>query len=169
MYGADVAVADSLRSGQSGLRNAFGPRTSPPSTATILRSALWPIAIMSIIHRSYVLTSNGYITDDWAPVYRAVRNFRAGVDIYNEHFEQVDPHYLYPPGGTLLMAPFGFVPFSNTLPGLALLLYAIGMIQRDGTAILLGHLANIGTLIYFGILIGGGGMAAHGLLKHFTG
>ena len=69
----------------------------------------------------------------------------------------------------LLMAPFGFVPFSNTLPGLALLLYAIGMIQRDGTAIVLGHLANIGTLIYFGILIGGGGMAAHGLLKHFTG
>ena len=69
----------------------------------------------------------------------------------------------------LLMAPFGFVPFSNTLPGLALLLYAIGMIQRDGTAILLGHLANIGTLIYFGILIGGGGLAAHGLLKHFTG
>ena len=69
----------------------------------------------------------------------------------------------------LLMAPFGFVPFSNTLPGLALLLYAIGMIQCDGTAIVLGHLANIGTIIYFGILIGGGGMAAHGLLKHFTG
>ena len=43
------------------------------------------------------------------------------------------------------------------------------MIQRDGTAIVLGHLANIGTIIYFGILIGGGGMAAHGLLKHFTG
>ena len=69
----------------------------------------------------------------------------------------------------LLMAPFGFIPFSNTLPGLALLFYAIGMIQRDGTAILLGHLANVGTIVYFGILIGGGGMAAHGLLKHFTG
>ena len=69
----------------------------------------------------------------------------------------------------LLMAPFGFIPFSNTLPGLALLLYAIGMIQRDGAAMLLGHLANIGTIVYFGILIGGGGMAAHGLLRHFTG
>jgi len=69
----------------------------------------------------------------------------------------------------LLMAPFGFIPFSNTLPGLALLLYAIGMIQRDGSAILLGHLANIGTIVYFGILIGGGGMAAHGLLRHFSG
>jgi hypothetical protein len=69
----------------------------------------------------------------------------------------------------LLMAPFGFIPFSNTLPGLALLFYAIGMIQRDGSAILLGHLANISTMVYFGILIGGGGMAAHGLLRHFTG
>lgn len=79
------------------------------STAEVLRAALWPIAIMSIIHRSWVLTSNGYITDDWAPVYRAVRNFRAGVDIYNEHLDYVDPHYLYPPGGTLLMAPFGYI------------------------------------------------------------
>lgn len=69
----------------------------------------------------------------------------------------------------LLMAPFGFVPFSNTLPALALLLYAIGFIQRDGGAVLLGHLANIGTIIYFGVLIGGGGAAAHGLLQRFTG
>ncbi|WP_337342958.1 MULTISPECIES: exopolysaccharide biosynthesis protein [unclassified Pseudoxanthomonas] len=69
----------------------------------------------------------------------------------------------------LLMAPFGFVPFSNTLPALALLLYAIGFMQRDGGAVLLGHLSNIGTIIYFGVLIGGGGVAAHGLLQRFTG
>lgn len=69
----------------------------------------------------------------------------------------------------LLMAPFGFVPFSNTLPALALLFYAVGMIQRDGGAVLLGHLANIGTVIYFGILIGGGGVVLHGLLQRFTG
>ena len=69
----------------------------------------------------------------------------------------------------LLMAPFGFVPFSNTLPGLALLLYAIGMIQRDGTAILLGHLANIGTIVYFSVLIGGGGVAVRELFQRLTG
>lgn len=69
----------------------------------------------------------------------------------------------------LLMAPFGLVPFSNTLPALALLLYAIGFIQRDGGAVLLGHLANIGTIIYFGVLIGGGGMAAHGLFQRLSG
>lgn len=69
----------------------------------------------------------------------------------------------------LLMAPFGFVPFSNTLPALALLLYAIGMIQRDGGAVLLGHLANIGTILYFGVLIGGGGVAVHGLWQRLSG
>lgn len=59
----------------------------------------------------------------------------------------------------LLMAPFGFVPFSNTLPAIALLLYSVGFIQRDGGAVLLGHLANIATIIYFTVLIAGGGMA----------
>jgi arabinofuranan 3-O-arabinosyltransferase len=76
----------------------------------VLRSVLWPIAILSVIHRSYVLGTNGYITDDFGPVYRAVINFKLGLDIYNEHFDQVDPHYLYPPGGTLLLAPFGYLP-----------------------------------------------------------
>jgi arabinofuranan 3-O-arabinosyltransferase len=76
----------------------------------VLRSILWPIAILSIIHRSYVMATNGYITDDYGPVYRAVVNFKMGWDIYNEHFNYVDPHYLYPPGGTLLMAPFGYLP-----------------------------------------------------------
>ncbi len=76
----------------------------------MLRSILWPIAILSIIHRSYVLATNGYITDDYGPVYRAVVNFKMGWDIYNEHFDHVDPHYLYPPGGTLIMAPFGYLP-----------------------------------------------------------
>lgn len=68
----------------------------------------------------------------------------------------------------LLMAPFGFVPFSNTLPALALLFYAVGLIQRDGGAVLLGHLANVGTIIYFGILIGGGGVAAHQLFQRLS-
>ena len=74
---------------------------------------LWPLAILSVIHRSYVLVTNGYITDDFEPVYRAVINFKMGWDIYNEHFDHVDPHYLYPPGGTLIMAPFGYLPVAR--------------------------------------------------------
>ena len=59
-------------------------------------------------------------------------------------------------GAVLLMAPLGFVPFSNTLPGLALLFLSIGFLQRDGVFILLGHVANVATMIYFVILYFGG-------------
>lgn len=65
----------------------------------------------------------------------------------------------------LLMAPFGFIPFSNTVPGIALLFYAIGLLQRDGVAILFGHLANIAAIVYFGVLIGGGGFAVKELME----
>ena len=69
----------------------------------------------------------------------------------------------------LLMAPFGFIPFSNTLPGLALLFYSVGLIQRDGGAMLLGHLANIATLIFLGFLVGGGGVDIHELFQRIFG
>lgn len=71
-------------------------------------------------------------------------------------------------GALLLMAPFGMIPFSNTVPGLAILCFAIGAVQKDGVCIVLGHLANIATLIYFSLLIGGGGMAIDQVLHHFS-
>lgn len=67
----------------------------------------------------------------------------------------------------LLMAPFGLVPFSNTLPALALLFFAVGFIQRDGGAVLLGQLANLATIAYFGILIGGGGLMVKELISRY--
>jgi arabinofuranan 3-O-arabinosyltransferase len=117
---------------------AFRPRTSPPGVATVLRSILWPLAIMSVIHRSYVLATNGYITDDFGPVYRAVANLRLGLDVYNEHYDHVDPHYLYPPGGTLLLSPFGFLPIEAsrnwyfTINTLAILLAAYLLVRLFG-------------------------------------
>jgi hypothetical protein len=62
-------------------------------------------------------------------------------------------------GAALLMAPFGLIPFSNTLPAVALLLLAIGTLQRDGLFIILGHVSNLVTIAYFALLIGGGGYA----------
>jgi hypothetical protein len=55
--------------------------------------------------------------------------------------------------GLLLMAPFGFIPFSNTIPALALIFLSVGMMQRDGRFILLGYLSNAAAMLYFGILI----------------
>lgn len=64
----------------------------------------------------------------------------------------------------LLMAPLGLVPFSNTLPAIALLLYAIGFIQRDGGAVLVGHVAQVATVLYFTFLALGGGAAISALI-----
>lgn len=65
----------------------------------------------------------------------------------------------------LLMAPFGFIPFSNTLPALALIFLAVGLLQQDGTSILLGYLANLATIIYFTFLIAGGGYSINQLFQ----
>ena len=70
-------------------------------------------------------------------------------------------------GAVLLMMPFGLIPLSNTLPAIALLLLAIGILQRDGVCILLGHVANVVTMIYFAVLIGGGGVIIQQVLRLF--
>jgi hypothetical protein len=69
----------------------------------------------------------------------------------------------------LLMAPFGLIPFSNTLPALALLFFAIGLLQRDGLFVVLGHLSNVLTVIYFTVLIVGGGAAIRELFLRLSG
>jgi hypothetical protein len=63
-------------------------------------------------------------------------------------------------GAVLLMMPFGMIPFSNTFPAVALLFFAIGLLQRDGVCVLLGYIANLVTIAYFGVLVTGGGLAA---------
>ena len=72
-------------------------------------------------------------------------------------------------GAVLLMMPFGLIPFSNTLPAIALLLLAIGFLQRDGVCITLGHLANLATILYFGLLLSGGGLALKAVLEKLPG
>ena len=71
-------------------------------------------------------------------------------------------------GAALLMAPFGLIPFSNTLPAVAVLCLSVGILQRDGACILLGYLGNLSSIIYFGVLIGGGGLAIHEALQRFS-
>ncbi|HEX7833062.1 MAG TPA: exopolysaccharide biosynthesis protein [Thermoanaerobaculia bacterium] len=71
-------------------------------------------------------------------------------------------------GALLLMAPFGPIPFSNTLPAIALLFVAIGLLQRDGVCIVLGHLSIVATIIYFTFLIGGGGLAVVSAFTRFA-
>jgi hypothetical protein len=54
--------------------------------------------------------------------------------------------------GILLMAPLGLIPFSNTLPGVAILLLAAGISQRDGLIVLAGYVMVVLTIVYFAAL-----------------
>lgn len=72
-------------------------------------------------------------------------------------------------GAVLLMMPFGLIPFSNTFPAVALLFLAIGLLQRDGVCVLLGHVGNLFTMVYFALLIGGGGLAAREVFNRMGG
>lgn len=67
--------------------------------------------------------------------------------------------------GLLLMAPFGFIPFSNTLPALALILLSVGMMQRDGRFILYGYISNVATVLYFAILVTAGSLSIQELFQ----
>jgi len=84
------------------------PRTGR-TTAEVVKFALWPIAIMTVLHRVLVKAVNGFRTDDFAPVYKAALAFLNHRPVYTANFNWVDPHYLYPPSGTLLIAPIALI------------------------------------------------------------
>lgn len=66
--------------------------------------------------------------------------------------------------GVLLMMPLSFIPFSNTLPGVAILLLSTGISQRDGMVVAMGHLMVVLTLVYFSALAYAGFAAGQSLL-----
>jgi hypothetical protein len=69
--------------------------------------------------------------------------------------------------GVLLMFPLGLVPFSNTLPGIAILLLSLGIIERDGLFIAGGYVMIVVTIVYFTVLAMGAMMAGQGILGLF--
>ncbi|MBJ8345104.1 glycosyltransferase family 87 protein [Antrihabitans sp. YC2-6] len=84
------------------------PRTAR-STADAIKFAIWPIAILTVLHRVFVKAINGNITDDFKPVYDAALRFLNHEAVYGANYDSVDPHYLYPPSGTLLISPIAVI------------------------------------------------------------
>ncbi|AKK06092.1 putative DUF2029 family protein [Corynebacterium mustelae] len=78
-------------------------------TNSIAKLALWPVAIFLVLHRVVILAVNGSNTDDFTTVYQALRRFLTNQPVYSENYSFVDPHYLYNPGATLLLAPLGTI------------------------------------------------------------
>ena len=53
----------------------------------------------------------------------------------------------------LLMAPLPLIPLANTLPGIAIMLLALGMAERDGVLILCGYFVTVLSTAYVGALL----------------
>ena len=87
------------------------PRPRPRRSAwdRVGNAVGWPLAILLMAHRFFILAINGSVTDDFTTVYSALRRFIEGTPVYNEIYHYVDPHYLYNPGATLLLAPLGYI------------------------------------------------------------
>ncbi|MDM7489275.1 glycosyltransferase family 87 protein [Rhodococcus sp. CSLK01-03] len=84
------------------------PRTAR-TTAEVVKCVVWPLAVLTVLHRVVVKAVNGFRTDDFTPVYNAALAFLNRRPVYTANFEWVDPHYLYPPSGTLLISPIAVI------------------------------------------------------------
>ena len=71
-------------------------------------------------------------------------------------------------GGLLLSLPLPpLIPFSNTIPALAVLFLTAGMIERDGMLVLIGHCVNVAAWIYFSVMFAAAGHGISWLLQHY--
>jgi hypothetical protein len=62
-----------------------------------------------------------------------------------------------------LLVPLPMVPFSNTIPALGIALLALGMVERDGALVLVGHLATLAGAVYVGGILWAAWRAGNGL------
>lgn len=82
---------------------------SDPKMKKVLSSVLWPLAIGLMLYRVFIQAVNGHITNDFVPVYDALRKFVHHSPIYTDNYSFTNPHYLYSPSASLLLSPFGLI------------------------------------------------------------
>ncbi|WIM68970.1 glycosyltransferase family 87 protein [Corynebacterium breve] len=97
-----------------------------------LNALAWPTALILVFHRLVVLAWTGSVTDDFTTVQSATRRFVERVPVYNEVYHHVNPHYLYNPGATLLLAPLGLTADTGLIRPWFILLNAVAIVAALG-------------------------------------
>ncbi len=92
---------------------------------------------------------------------------RKGAEVFRRFERLIRPRWLVITGGRVanfvnggviafaalvLMVPLPLVPFTNTIPALAVVLLCVGMVERDGLVVVLGYLATIAATLYCGAI-----------------
>lgn len=52
----------------------------------VLTVVFWPLTVFVILYKVFIQAVNGYITNDFAPVYDAVKQFLAGQPVYTDNY-----------------------------------------------------------------------------------
>ncbi|MCJ8506988.1 exopolysaccharide biosynthesis protein [Rhizobium lemnae] len=138
---------------------------SIPGVSTVFGAAIILIGIAVFLNRLPWLPAR--ILDKELDTARLVPTLRKGVGVVSRVDKYIKPRFAsftgsifanrinalaIAAGGLLLMFPLGLIPFSNTLPGIAILLTALGMLQRDGAVVICGYIFLALTTFYFGAL-----------------
>ena len=178
----DIVGADSLMLLTIILSIVFLVPVSIPGVSTVFGSGILLIGITRLFNRklwlpgrignrklSAVKLREGFKRAlVWFHRFEKISRPRRMPGLTNGRFMKLMNDLSFILAAVLLMAPFGFIPFSNTLPAIALIFLSVGMMQKDGGSILLGYLANIATIVYFGFLIAGGGLSIRELFLTLT-
>lgn len=110
-HSSDPAASQgSCTTAEDSPRAAFAGFLTLRQVSFVVTAVMWPLAIMSFIHKVILTPQNHHVTDDFTTVWEALGRFREGVPVYSENYSLVDPHYLYSPGGTLLLSPLAYFP-----------------------------------------------------------
>ncbi|MEJ6548337.1 glycosyltransferase family 87 protein [Corynebacterium sp. USCH3] len=124
--------------------------------AGALTAAAWPLAVFTILHRVFLNPQNDHPTDDFTTVWDALHRFLDGVPVYDENYHFVDPHYLYSPGGTLLLSPLALLPSWDVgrilfilANGVAVFL-ALAVLTKMARRPLSGPVLPVAALVVFG-------------------
>jgi hypothetical protein len=69
----------------------------------------------------------------------------------------------------LLLIPLPLIPFTNTIPAIAIVLLCLGMAERDGVVIVLGYVATLASCAYIGAILWGAWRAGSGIGGYLQG
>ena len=154
---------------------------SIPGVSTVFGAAIILISLAVMLNRMPWLPAR--VSDRQIETEKLIPTLKKGADMVSRLDRYVRPRFgmftesgfmnringagiLY--GGILLMFPLGLIPFSNTLPGIAILLLAVGMLQRDGVMVLAGYFFLVATTVYFAALAYAAYSAGQGLSGFFV-
>lgn len=89
----------------------LGAKTSIATTPTARKIAilLWIIAPYVVFYKTCVVSFRFRTTDDFFQLHQAMQRFVDRIPVYSEDYTATNPHYLYNPGATLLLSPFGYI------------------------------------------------------------